>query len=153
MMSTSLPYCDCCSLALSNVPSGGDCPRCGYPVDALKEEHFLQRTVDDLQRVATYGGASLTIVQLIQRYQARLNYLQRQKTQTHEHKEQAPVLDTSQRPAAPVKSPPTEQTWQPSISAQIQADEQRSIAPFVTPTVSVQSSQKPPARMFSLKSF
>lgn len=77
-MQTPLSHCDCCGLPISSY-SEEDCPRCGYPVNVSKEEQFLTLSIRDLQRVATYGGANLTVTGLIRRYQARLNYLRQQK--------------------------------------------------------------------------
>src|SRR5256885_5693419 len=67
--------CNCCGLPLSGMPVDGNCPRCGYPVDPLKEERFLRESVRDLQRVVAYGGAAMTVVGLMQRYQSRLQLL------------------------------------------------------------------------------
>src|SRR6185437_4002895 len=92
--SPSLSYCDCCGLQISTMQA--DCPRCGYPVDASREESFLRHAIGDLQRIVTYGGASLTITQLIQRYQARLSYLQRPKELVHPHDEPAVVNKQSE---------------------------------------------------------
>ncbi len=74
MIQTFIPRCDCCGLPI-NMQSGENCPRCGYPIIASKEEHFLESATRDLQRVAAYGGANMTVAGLIHRYQARLNYL------------------------------------------------------------------------------
>lgn len=73
-MSLPVSRCDCCSLPI-DPQAGESCPRCGYPVDAQKEIQFLTSALHDLQRVTTYGGAQITITQLIQRYQHRLNDL------------------------------------------------------------------------------
>lgn len=73
---SSIDRCDCCGLALSHLPAQGICPRCGYPVEPDEERHFLTRALLELQRVATYGGANMTVSGLIQRYQRRLSYLQ-----------------------------------------------------------------------------
>src|SRR5690242_14927322 len=71
MRSTLTAYCDCCGLP---VHGQGEelCSRCGYPLNADKERHFLETSVSDLKRVARYGGAQLTVQMLIQRYQRRL---------------------------------------------------------------------------------
>ncbi|HZU70391.1 MAG TPA: hypothetical protein VFA09_24180 [Ktedonobacteraceae bacterium] len=75
MTQMSVSHCDSCGLTI-NPQAGENCPRCGYPVDPSKEEQFLEAAIHDLQRVARYGGANLTVAGLIQRYQSRLNYLQ-----------------------------------------------------------------------------
>src|SRR5579859_429672 len=63
--------CDCCGLSVQGHV-GDDCPRCNYPLSPLKERNFLVAAVSDLERVARYGGAQLTVQTLIQRYQRRL---------------------------------------------------------------------------------
>ncbi len=153
MVSTSLSYCDCCSLPLSNLSSGGGCPRCGYPVDALKEERFLQTAVGDLRRVATYGGAGLTVVQLIQRYQVRLNYLQQQKALAALQEEPVSLVDKQERrtielPSAHIE----EQTWMPPVQTSAFANGEHFVAPATVPAASMPNSQRPPRPMFSLKS-
>jgi len=73
-MSSSTLHCDGCGLAIK--PGGGtNCPRCGYPIDDAKEEVFLHKSIRDLQRVAQYGGANITVAHLIDRYQYRLAFL------------------------------------------------------------------------------
>lgn len=74
MIQTPVPHCDCCGLPIG-AEAGDDCPRCQYPVKRAKEEHFLETSLRDLTRVAEYGGAYITITDLIQRYKARLSYL------------------------------------------------------------------------------
>lgn len=68
------PICDCCGLPIK-PGSGEDCPRCNYPINRIKEEHFLESSLRDLQRVAINGGADVTVSGLIGRYRTRLNYL------------------------------------------------------------------------------
>src|SRR6266567_1214262 len=78
MISTLVSHCDCCGLSIG--PQVGDaCPRCDYPVTLPKEERFLESSVHDLQRVAAYGGANMTVIQLMQRYRARLHQVQHLK--------------------------------------------------------------------------
>jgi hypothetical protein len=48
-------------------------------VNFAKEERFLASTLQDLQRVATYGGVNMTIRDLIHRYQMRLDYLRQHR--------------------------------------------------------------------------
>nr|MBA2682715.1 hypothetical protein [Ktedonobacteraceae bacterium] len=74
-------YCDCCRLEIAQG-MGNDCPRCGYPIDSAKEEAFLRISLHDLGRVASYGGAHMSIVQLIDHYQHRLAYLSKQASPT-----------------------------------------------------------------------
>ena len=67
MIPTSLSDCDCCGLPITTVTTD-DCPRCGYPITAAKEEQFLASSLLSLDRVATFGGANITVTQLIERY-------------------------------------------------------------------------------------
>jgi hypothetical protein len=99
-----LPHCDCCGLAI-DTPAGEDCPRCSYPISPPKEKLFLTSAIRDLQRVASHEGANITIVGLIRRYQARLNYL-----------DQLDVASATARPliAPPSKVVPTPLTAKPS---------------------------------------
>jgi hypothetical protein len=76
MLQTPTLHCDCCGLSI-NPQAGEDCPRCGYPISLAKEERFLSTAISDLERVATHGGANLTVASLIARYQTRLSYLQK----------------------------------------------------------------------------
>ncbi len=79
MTSMLVLSCESCGLPIE-LQLGEDCPRCGYPVNVLKEEHFLEMSLRDLQRVATYEDANITVAGLIKRYQERLNYLRQRKT-------------------------------------------------------------------------
>lgn len=67
-------HCDCCGLPVDSLMME-DCPRCKYPVNPAKEALLLESAINDLQRVAHYGGANTRVVDLIDRYQWRLNYL------------------------------------------------------------------------------
>ncbi len=143
LSSSSLSYCDCCGLQVATLQT--DCPRCGYPIDASREESFLHHALDDLQRVITYGGASLTITQLLQRYQARLNYLEQQKELAHYENEPAVINNQSKissqlSPSHPeimeTQIPPAAPVFSPALSA-----------------TNAQSGSKPAGKMFSLKSF
>jgi hypothetical protein len=44
-------------------------------MDSTKEEHFLRAALRDLRRVAAHGGARMSVADLIERYQVRLNLL------------------------------------------------------------------------------
>src|SRR5260221_7465226 len=74
MIQTPIQRCDCCGLPV-DTRSGDNCPRCDYPINASKEKNFLIATIENLQRVITYGGANITVAGLVHRYQARLNHL------------------------------------------------------------------------------
>ncbi|HET9921681.1 MAG TPA: hypothetical protein VFQ30_17700 [Ktedonobacteraceae bacterium] len=81
MSQARVPHCDCCGLPI-RPDAGEDCPRCHYPIDIQKEQHFLETSLRDLQRVAQYGGAKLTVTDLIRRYQSRLAYLNNLQAQS-----------------------------------------------------------------------
>ncbi len=72
-MPVATTRCDSCGTVADHDDEY--CPVCGYPLDRLKEDTFLQTSLHDLQRVARYGGANITVSQLIARYQRRLAYL------------------------------------------------------------------------------
>jgi hypothetical protein len=74
MIQPPVQRCDCCGLPVA-TQSGDNCPRCNYPINASKEKNFLIATIENLQRVITYGGANMTVAGLVHRYQGRLNYL------------------------------------------------------------------------------
>src|SRR5216683_4642528 len=74
MIQTPIQRCDCCGWPVA-TQSGDNCPRCDYPINAAQEKDFLIATIENLQRVITYGGANITVAGLVHRYQARLNYL------------------------------------------------------------------------------
>src|SRR5579863_4314123 len=78
MIQKPILSCDCCGLSI-DTQAGANCPRCNYPIDSSKEELFLESALHDLRRVATYGGANITVAGLIQRYQTRLSFLRHLK--------------------------------------------------------------------------
>ena len=96
--------CDCCGLPVDPLTTE-DCPRCHYPVNPDKEEHFLQSAIADLQRVVAHGGADLRVTDLIKRYQYRLSRLQQH------HIQAAPVpqipIFTEQKPARTALAQPS----------------------------------------------
>lgn len=144
----STTHCDCCSL-----PVGGTrdfCPRCGYPVNGAKEEQFLQSSLLALKRVAAYGGANMSVAQLIERYRARLHYLAQVKALPAEQKAQ----EASEAPPTPVfpanfapvhvPAPQSSSTPSPSVAGMPQ--------PQIAPAQGAPS-QGTPVRSFSLGSF
>ncbi len=139
----STTRCDCCSLPVGGT--GDFCPRCGYPVDGAKEEQFLQSSLASLQRVAVYGGAHMTVAQLIERYRARLHYLTQVKAlpagQTAQSEQKAPVAAVT-----PVSAPAAQQGNAPLPVAAGLAQTQS------VPAQSA-SNQDVPGRSFSLGSF
>src|SRR5258707_15571297 len=98
-------YCDSCGLPI-NPQAGENCPRCGYPVSLPTEERFLESAIRDLQRVATYGGANLTVAGLLHRYQSRLKYLQDIRTKVATAPVNPPVFSVEEKPVkVPVINP------------------------------------------------
>ena len=142
MSQMSMSHCDSCGL-LIDLRSGENCPRCGYPVSPPKEEQFLEAAIRDLQRIATYGGANLTVAGLIQRYSSRLNYLQDMTA-----KAAAAIVNPAASPGeqGPVKMPVTNPF---AIPAQ-----QVAMVPIPTTTSTIpQPGQNAPRAVFSWRSF
>jgi len=138
MLQTPALHCDCCGLPI-NVQAGEDCPRCDYPISPVKEERFLSSSISDLQRVATYGGANLTVAGLVARYQARLGYLQKVR-------EKAVVAN------APIMSATSEIISRPElVSTPEFADQSSMQAIQSTPAASIQPDSR--RRAFSLAAF
>ena len=111
------PICDCCGLPIK-PGAGEECPRCQYPVSLVKEERFLESALRDLQRVADYGGANLTIRGLIARYRTRLNYIHILQAGVFPQKVaaiQPPLPLETKEPGKVVAPPITPQAVQPSV--------------------------------------
>jgi hypothetical protein len=149
MVLASLPRCDCCGLHVRGEPGVQDCPRCGYPTERAKEERFLENAIHDLERVATHGGAFMTVTNLIRRYKLRLDILR----QLHE----APVVVAPETANdIPGRQPVDLSTGQePRLS---KLPEEKILEEVNTQAVSIAS--PPPVvaveetkQMFSLKSF
>ncbi len=79
MKQTLISHCDCCGMSV-DPQTTENCPRCNYPVNPDKEEHFLESAINDLQRVAKYGGGNMKVDDLIRRYQFRLDAVRHLKT-------------------------------------------------------------------------
>ncbi len=143
--------CDCCGLVIDRN-FGDYCPRCGYPIEINKEERFLEESIRNLQRVATYGGAQATVTTLIQRYQARHNAL-RQQQFAGLAQQNAPI------PAQPEPTiiPPIMPTNTPVAEAPVRKQNEnvaQAQAPLASTNAPRQSSTPPPAQnMFSFRSF
>ncbi|GCE16853.1 hypothetical protein [Dictyobacter kobayashii] len=117
--------CDCCGLPIPG--SEDECPRCGYPVELSKEKQYLRGTIRNLARVATHGGAAITVTDLLSRYQRRLDYLVGVEAQANAQAQNVsrPTAVLPQfvaasvrplepkRPAVPVPSSPAVPTNQP----------------------------------------
>lgn len=77
MIKERVTHCDFCGLIVEQAEK--ECPLCHYPLAPEKEERFLLSAIDDLQRVVTYGGANLRVIDLLSRYRSRLDALHRQQ--------------------------------------------------------------------------
>jgi hypothetical protein len=141
MLPMSTRFCDCCGLSI-DFRIRDDCPRCGYPIDVAKEQHFLEASLHDLSRTAQYGGENLTVKMLIARYGKRLDYL-RQPAAT-------PLM--AETPSVPAVIPLTAQKTQPlkPLVLQPMTREMEAANPVVPPVVEQRTA---PAHVFSLKSF
>ena len=149
--------CDCCGAVIHSQTSDY-CLHCGYPVNDVKEERFLEESIRDLQRVATYGGAHATVASLLQRYQIRLDAIRQysryaasvhQKTasQVNVPQPMPPVTSVAIVTPNPLEQPMTSTTFSENTS-------------FIPPTQSAQipfastpSAPTAPQQMFSLRSF
>ena len=153
MLPTPVPtglYCDCCGVII-NLQAGDYCPRCGYPVNSVKEEHFLEESIRNLQRVVTYGGAQASVASLLQRYRARLDVIRRYQQYIASVRQNA-APETIVPPLAPQN--PTNKRTQPLAAGPHIAPENASSFPppqgYVAPTLPVASA---PQQMFSFRSF
>ncbi len=151
------PRCDCCGVPIQ-LQADDFCPRCGYPISMPREEHFLEESIRNLQRVATYGGAQATVTNLLQRYQARLQVVRQQLAVVPTRQNVFPnlrsevVLPPSMNClVTPVYAnnqlPPA--TNIPRVSA-----EHASVTPPLQPVqIPVAPASSAPQHMFSLRSF
>ncbi len=149
------PCCDCCGTSIN--PQAGDfCHRCGYPVNMPKEEHFLEESIRNLQRVATYGGAQATVTSLLQRYQARLNVVRQQLYIASVGQNASPISRSEvvlSQPVAPDQSNsqvPNSANIPPHTSSTEHTPVLPQVQPVQQPVVPVSFV---PQRMFSLRSF
>lgn len=74
-MNPPIITCPGCGYHLSPDQRQETCPRCSYPIQPKQEEMLLTNFLQHLQRVQTYGGAHLTIEQLLQHTRQRLTSL------------------------------------------------------------------------------
>lgn len=116
MIYSPLFHCDCCGLPVDQKLVDV-CPRCGYPIDAEQEQHFLEVSIGQLQRVAQYGGAHLTVAGLIRRYQARLHFLSGQKIQLQIGAEAAIGVAPTGGQGGPTQPQPALAQTDPSLPA------------------------------------
>ena len=151
------PRCDCCG-AFIQLQAGDFCPRCGYPVTMPREAQFLEESIRNLQRVATYGGAQATVTNLLLRYRTRLSVV-RQQLHATASRQNASLLPQSEvvlpsnvgRPVSPLSmdNQVPSATYMPHVSA-----EQASVTPPIPPVQKpLTSTSSAPQEMFSLRSF
>ena len=120
-----------------------------------QEEHFLEESIRNLQRVAIYGGAHATVTSLLQRYQARLNVVRQQLYTASVGQNASPisrsevVLSHPIVPVQPNNSVPHSVDI-PQVSSTEHAPIPPQVRPVQLPTAPVSSA---PQRMFSLRSF
>jgi hypothetical protein len=141
------PRCDCCGL-LVNPQSGPDCPRCGYPIQPQKELIYLGTSIRDLRRVADYGGSSLTVGQLIARYQTRHRALG-----DFLARPQAASVGTGAVQASPVGRPDTQVLAQQMQAAIRPVDAQAAPAQHIQPTDRPMGNLPPARPAFSFGAF
>ena len=142
--------CDCCGLKVDPTRTE-DCPRCKYPVKADKEEHFLESSIHDLQRVSAYGGGSLKVDNLIRRYQTRLYSLRNYSTFV------APAVPSvtvgAIAPVASAVATPSELKVPEEVKvamAPVIQQKPLPVKPVVTPSP---MQPQPPRRVFSWREF
>lgn len=71
--------CDCCGFTVVSTTPTQVCPRCQYPIQPEQEQRFLEAALHDLKRVMQFGGASLSVRELVRRYERRLQILRAQE--------------------------------------------------------------------------
>lgn len=74
MAQMTISRCDCCGQAV-DLAQFEFCPICQYPVSPAKEQHFLEISIRDLRRVTRYGGSTIRVLDLLHRYEGRLQFL------------------------------------------------------------------------------
>ena len=136
MIKERVSHCDFCGLLIDQAVE--DCPLCHYPVDPGKEERFLLSAINDLERVVMYGGSKLRVIDLLTRYQSRLETL---------HLKKSIAMPVPVAPAAPgieVSPPP--------VVAPLPAQEEVQHE-IETGIPAAQVSPRAPRRVFSWQSF
>src|SRR6266487_2431894 len=140
--------CDCCGLSV-DAQTTENCPRCNYPVNPDKEERFLESAINELQRVANYGGENIRVAELIRRYQLRLNAVRYLKELS------SPVVPLVPVGAQTHLAPIAAQTFTPHVLEEAKVAPapvlSRKLEPVVTAPPPVRP--QPPRRVFSLRSF
>ncbi len=146
MNKTFVYHCDCCGLIVDPDVTE-DCPRCKYPVDPEKEEHFLELSIHDLQRVSAYGGGSLKVDELIRRYRSRL-YALRHYT-SFVSPAVPPVVVGAKAPVASVVATPS----LPRVPEEVKVAPAPVIQPKILPEEPVVTPPPTPRHVFSWREF
>ncbi len=92
--------CDCCGQPIASDLES-DCSKCGYPIAPEKERIFLESSIRNLRRVAAHGGATMTVTDLVQRYQTRLDVLNYQLQQVSAFTNTTAATRTEAAPKVP----------------------------------------------------
>lgn len=154
MVPATVPRCNCCGQPLSDTSVGENCLHCGYPIDVQKEERFLEASLYDLQRVATYGGANITVNALIHRYRDRLLFLQHFKMKAAFVEDKVSADQTENRIQARTNGHVDiipGKTASPNDAMEVDAPQPVSLP--TVPEIASSANTRSSARMFSLKSF
>lgn len=151
MRQTFVAHCDCCGLVV-DVQTTQICPRCSYPVNPDKEERFLELAINDLKRVAKYGGGNMRVEDLIRRYQFRLYAMRHLKALTAPAVSPIPVA--REAPLAPIAA-------KPSLAEDVQGTQvgHAPVIPSILPerelvvAATPSEGSQPPHRVLSWRSF
>ena len=159
MPSPPRPRCDCCGEVI-HTQASDYCPRCGYPVNYIKEERFLEESIRNMQRVAMYGGAYVTVASLLQRYRARLDAIrQYQQYQASAYQNMAPItqskvaIQPTTLQTDPVPTGKSNTLEQPVASTTHSENDTSFISPSQSAQIPFASAIPAPQQMFSLRSF
>ncbi len=147
MIQSPAQHCNCCGLPVNPLVMQ-DCPRCNYPVNPGKEERFLESAIHDLQRVAHYGGANMRVVDLIHRYQSRLDTLSQLKQMVAPN---VPVAHPLLEPTATIQSVPAVPEQAEMLPGPVIPPLSPQEAPVTVPPAQV--SQRTRSSVFSWSSF
>jgi hypothetical protein len=147
-MKQLLIRCDCCGLSV-DPQTAENCPRCNYPVNPEKEERFLESAINDLQRVANYGGENIRVAELIRRYQLRLNAVRHLEVLISPAVPLVPVA--AQTNLAPIAAQP----FAPEVLEEATVAPAPVLSPKIEPVVTAppQVRPQPPRRVFSWREF
>lgn len=107
-------YCWRCRVPLPE-PAGPDCPQCGYPLAADKEEQYLRTALYHFQREVFYRGDELKVSKLQRLYAERLGQLEQLHAANAGQsglREATPVAVAAPQPqVAPQVAPEPQTSW------------------------------------------